>query len=182
MRSYFLLRETPTGSHWITVWLKADSSLRLKSQNVVCRELNRSQGVCVRAPAAQGGSSWGIRFGRLQRSRSPGQSPLMTPVRMLSLCCCCGDPYVGAPAVNKPLSASYRKQISPRMRHPLQLIRTGEVCRLASRLLWLTSPLLRDWPSTDLRFRFLVHHSPERKREVHRLSRWCQRPVFGGGR
>lgn len=65
------------------------------------------------------------------------------------------------------------------MTHLLQLIRTEEVCKFASCLLWLMSILLRvDWAQTwD---RFLVHHSNKRKTYVFRLSRCCHRPEFGG--
>lgn len=38
------------------------------------------------------------------------------------------------------------------------------------------------WLNTNLRLRFLVHHSDERKRYMHRLSRWCHRPEFEGDR
>lgn len=67
----------------------------------------------------------------------------MTPFRMLLLCCYCGDLNTGALAI-KSLFGLLTENIEPGMKYLLQLIKTEEVCKFASCLLWLMSMLLRD--------------------------------------
>lgn len=135
---------------------------------------------------AQGGSfSCGLGWKVVGRPPPPppakGRHPLW-----LHLGCRCFAAIVeilntGALAINKLISAACKKHLAwnetPSAAH--QNWRGLHICFC---WLWLMSTLLRDWPSTELSFGFLVHHSTERKRWIPRLSRECQRLEFGGGR
>lgn len=87
----------------------------------------------------------------------------------------------GASAINKPPSFIQKTYLAwdetPPTAH--QNWRSLQICFLSA---LVDVHIAKGWLNTNLRLGFLVRHSIERKRYMHRLSRWCHRPESGGDR